>query len=337
MKAWEIVSDDGIGALALNEREMPVPGHGEILVEVGASSINYRDLSTVLAPAARNLPYPTIPNSDCAGTVTRVGPGVSGFAEGERVMGCFFADWISGPITPQAMASALGGAVDGVLAEYVVLKADGAVKVPDHLTLEEAATLPCAAVTAWHALQAGRPVTAGDTVLLLGTGGVSVFAQQFCNLLGAETIVTSSSDAKLQRMRDLGAGQTINYKTIEAWDAAVVDMTGGGVDRVIEVGGPGTLQKSITAARIGGTVALIGILTGAGGAVVPTDIMRKSLTVQGIYVGAQRMFQDMSRAIGLHQLHPVIDEVFGFEAARDAYTCMKNAGHFGKIVIRVQP
>ena len=336
IKAWEIVSDGGIGALRLNERPLPEPGPGQVIVKVGASSINYRDLSTILDPQARNLSYPSVPNSDCAGVISAVGNGVDGFAVGDRVMGCFFQAWAVGGVTPEAMASALGGAIDGVLAEYVALSQDGLVAVPGHLTIEEAATLPCAALTAWNALMGERPLLAGQTVLLLGTGGVSVFAQQFCNILEVETIVTSSSDDKLARILGLGAGETINYTTEPDWEKAVLDLTAGrGVDRVVEVGGPGTLQKSIAATRVGGTIALIGVLTGAGGTIVPTDIMRKSLNIRGIYVGSRKMFEDMAQAFEIEKLRPEIDQVFDFEDARDAYRKMQDARHFGKIVIRV--
>lgn len=336
MRAWEIVSDDGVDALALNDRPVPEPGPGEVLVKVHASAINYRDLSTIEDPVSRGLPYPSVPNSDAAGEIAALGAGVSGFDVGARVAGCFFADWPAGPITAAAMASALGGARPGVLAEYVVLPAGGVVAVPAHLSDREAATLPCAALTAWHALSEPVAVKPGETVLLLGTGGVSAFAQQFCRLMGANTIVTSSSDAKLARMRALGAGETVNYRDTPDWEKAVLEMTGGvGVDRVVEVGGPGTLQKSITATKVGGHIALIGILTGAQGAVTPTDIMRKSITLRGIYVGHRRMFEDMNRAIAAHELAPVIDETFAFEDARDAYHRMRAGSHFGKLVIDV--
>jgi len=232
------------------------------------------------------------------------------------------------------MQSALGGVRQGVLAEEVVLSERGVVAIPEHLDFAEAATLPCAALTGWHALTEPRPVVAGETVLLLGTGGVSVFAQQFCRLMGARTIVTSSSDDKLARMRGLGAEGTVNYRADPDWEQAVLEMTGGaGVDRVVEVGGPGTLQKSIAATRVGGTIALIGILTGAAGHVVPTDIMRKSLTMRGIYVGPRRMFEAMNRAIAAHGLRQVIDRRVAFDDARDSYRTMRSARHFGKIVI----
>lgn len=336
MRAWEIVSDDGIDALALNERPKPKLNPGQVLIKVHASSVNYRDLSTIEDPVSRKLPFPTIPNSDAAGEVVAVGAGTVGVAVGDRVMGCFFQDWEAGPISSAAMASALGGAQPGVLAEYVVLDAGGVVVVPAHLSWQEAATLPCAALTAWHALTQPRPVRPGETVLLLGTGGVSVFAQQFCQLMGARTIVTSSSDSKLERMQSLGAWGAINYRETVDWDSRVIELTDGvGIDRVVEVGGPGTLQKSIGATRIGGFIALIGILTGVEGAVSPTNIMRKSITVQGIYVGSRLMFIEMNKAISLHKMKPVIGEEFEFSDARAAYHRMRSAQHFGKLVIGV--
>jgi NADPH:quinone reductase-like Zn-dependent oxidoreductase len=336
MNAWEITSAGGIDALEMNQRPTQQPGSGQVLVKIGASSINYRDLSTIRNPEARNLPYPTVPNSDGAGVVTAVGDNVTGISEGDRVMGCFFQDWDAGGISPAAMSSALGGAIDGVLAEEVVLNATAVVPVPDHLSLEEASTLPCAGLTAWHALTADVPVEEGETVLLLGTGGVSVFAQQFCNVLGAKTIVTSSSDEKLARITKMGAGQTINYANTPDWGKTVLEMTDGrGVDRVVEVGGPGTLQKSISAVRVGGRIQLIGVLTDPAGMIMPIDIMRKSITIKGIYVGPRQMFRDMAACITEHQLHPVIDKVFDFADAPAAYHAMAAAGHFGKIVIRI--
>jgi len=336
MKAWEIVSANGVDGLALNERPSPVAGPGEVIVRVRASSVNYRDLATIEDPEPRGIKYPTIPNSDGAGEIIAVGSGVSRFSAGDRVMGCFFQNWPSGGISASAMGSAMGGAIDGVLAEEVVLKEDAIVRIPDHLSYEEAATLPCAAVTAWNALFGQGSVMAGETVLLLGTGGVSVFAQQFATMAGAKTIVTSSSNDKLQRVASMGAWQIINYRQNPDWEKTVLEMTDGhGVDRVVEVGGPGTLQKSISAARVGGSISLIGILTGAGGQIVPTDIMRKSLNIRGIYVGSREMFEDMARAIDTHKLKPVIDMVVSFEDAPDAYRHMRAAGHFGKIVISV--
>lgn len=332
MKAWQIVSDGGIDALHLADVETPEPGPGEVRVKITASSINFRDLMTIKDPVARNLPYPRVPNSDGAGTVTAVGAGVTGLKVGDRVASCFFQDWPAGPCSVDVMNSALGGALDGVLAEEVVLKAGGVIPVPEHLSLEQAATLPCAALTAWHALAEVGGVTAGDTVLLLGTGGVSIFALQFAKLMGARVILTSSSDAKLERAKAMGADDTVNYRTHPDWQDAVMDLTGGvGADVTVEVGGAGTLTRSIAATRVGGAIGLIGVLT--GGEINPTLIMRKSLKVQGIYVGSYRMFADMNAAIALHRLEPVIDQTFAFDDAKSAYRAMEAAGHFGKIVI----
>lgn len=334
MRAWQIVSNGGIDALKLADRASPAPGPGEIKVRVKASSINYRDLGTVRDPEARKLPYPRVPNSDAAGEVIAVGEGVAGLRAGDRVASCFFQRWDDGACSAQAMASALGGALDGVLAEEVVLRADGVVRVPQHLSFEEAATLPCAALTAWNALVEAACVKAGDTVLLLGTGGVSIFALQFASLLGARAIITSSSDEKLERAKRLGAWQTINYRRTPDWDRAVLDLTdGAGVDATVEVGGAGTLPKSVVATRIAGTISLIGVLS--GGLIDPAQAMRKSIKVQGIYVGSRRMFINMNRAIGAHAMKPVIDRTFAFDDARAAYHAMQAAGHFGKLVIKV--
>lgn len=332
MRVWQINSNDGIDALECVDRESPDPGSGEVRVRVRASSVNFRDLATVRDPAARNLSLPRVPNSDAAGDVVAVGPGVDGVAVGDRVASCFFQDWEDGPCSGAAMTSALGGALDGVLAEEVVLRARGVVPVPGHLGFEEAATLPCAALTAWNALVETARVKPGDTVLLLGTGGVSVFALQFARILGARVIVTSSSDYKLARARAMGAWHTINYAAHPDWENRVLELTDGlGVDAVVEVGGAGTLERSIAATRVAGTIALIGMLT--DGQVDPVMIMRKSIRLQGIYVGARRMFRDMNRAIAYHGLKPVIHQTFPFEQAPKAFHAMAAAGHFGKLVI----
>ena len=334
MRAWEIVSADGVDALTLADRPVPQPGPGQLRVRIRASSINYRDLLTVESPAARNLPYPRVPNSDGAGEVTAVGEGVMRFKPGDRVASCFFQRWNDGGITPDGMASALGGALDGVLAEEVVLAEDGAVAVPEGLDYRQAATLPCAALTAWHALVEKGRVKAGETVLLLGTGGVSIFALQFAVMHGARAIVVSSSDAKRKRVEALGAWRTVNYREDPEWHRAVRGLTGGaGVDHVIEVGGAGTFERSVEATRVGGHVALIGVLT--GGAVNPVAVMRKSLTVNGIYVGSRTMFEAMNRALAAAGTQPVIDRTYPFGDARAAFRDMRAAGHFGKLVIDV--
>ncbi len=331
MRAYEI-HDGGIDALVLAERPEPTPGPGEVVVAMRASSINYRDLATIRDPAARGIVAGRIPNSDGAGDVVAVGPAVTTVAAGDRVAGTFFQNWIDGPPSAAAMVSALGGPIDGVLAEQVVLREDGVVAIPAHLSYAEAATLPCAGVTAWRIIAEVGAVGPGDTVLLLGTGGVSIFALQFAQMRGARAIITSSSDAKLERAQQLGAWRTINYRQTPDWDAEVMALTdGAGADLVVEVGGPGTLQKSINAVRLGGRVGYIGIL--ADGSFDPTAVMRKSVCLQGVYVGSRRVFTDMNRAIAQHQLRPVVDATFGFDEARGAFHGLAAAQHFGKIVV----
>ncbi len=333
MRAWQIEGDGGINALALVERPRPEPGPGEILVRVTANAINYRDLSTIQDPLSRGFPLPRIPNSDGAGVVEAVGPGVTTVQPGMAVTTTFFQDWEDGGCTPAAMASALGGAREGVLAEYVVLSARGVLPKVPALSDVEAACLPCAALTAWNAIFETAALRPGDTVLLLGTGGVSMFALQFAATAGIRVIMTSSSDRKLEEAAALGAAHGINYREVDDWSAAVRDLTGGqGVDGVVEVGGPGTLQKSLDAVRVGGTVALIGILT--GGTIDPLPVMRKSVRLNGVYVGSRRMFRDMNRAIEKHAIRPRISEVVPFSEAREAYQLMASQQHMGKIVIK---
>ena len=334
MRAYEIVSDGGVEALALNSRPTPQPGPGEILVRMRASAINYRDLSTILDPAARGIPYPRIPNSDGAGEVVEVGAGVTRFAAGDRVAGCFFQNWSDGRISTTAMASALGGPVDGVLAEEVVFSAQGAVHLPPQLSFEEGATLPCAGLTAWNCLIEQGGLTAGKTALFLGTGGVSIFGLQIAKMIGARAIITSSSDAKLARAASLGADEMINYRQTPDWQARVLELTAGvGVDVTVETGGGGTLEKTIEATRVGGTVSLIGVLT--AGAINPSNVMRKSIRLQGVYVGNRRMFEEMNAALSLNQVTPVIDQLFAFDDARSAYQVMREASHFGKLVVTI--
>ncbi len=334
MKVYEIRSADGIDALHLAERATPRPGPGQVLVRMRANSINYRDLLNILDPPARGIAYPRIPNSDGAGDVVEVGEGVTRFRAGDRVVGMFFQNWTAGGITAEAMASALGGPIDGVLCDHAVLEQDGLVPIPAHLSYDEAATLPCAGLTAWHILVGLGQIKAGDTVLILGTGGVSIFALQFARLHGARAIVTSSSDEKLARAVKLGAWRTINYRAEADWEKKVLELTDGrGVDLVAEVGGPGTLEKSVQAVRVGGVIGLVGVLT--GGKIDPTGVMRKSLRLQGIYVGNKVMFEDMARALTAHETRPVIDSRVAFEDAPAAYHRMRGAGHFGKVVITI--
>ena len=332
MRAYEICSADGIDALALTERDVPEPGPGEVRVRMRASAVNYRDLATIENPVPRGIRYPTVPNSDGAGEVTALGEGVSTLAIGDRVASCFFQRWTDGAITPAAMASALGGALDGVLAEEVVLAEQGVVPIPAHLDFVAGATLPCAGLTAWHAVVEFGALRPGETVLLLGTGGVSIFALQFAKLLGARVVLVSGSDDKIERARGLGADACVNYRSHPDWHEQVLALTGGaGADLTVEVGGAGTLERSVASTRVAGRIALIGVLT--GGEMNPVMIMRKSICLQGIYVGSRAMFVRMNRAIGENRLVPVVDKSFTFEDARAAYHAMRAAGHFGKLVI----
>ncbi len=334
MKAYRIHELGGVDGLKRDDLPDPQPGPGQVLVRVRATSLNYRDLMTLKGTYSRNPRLPMIPLSDGAGEVAEVGPGVTKFRPGDRVAGCFMPAWADGPPTEAAGRSALGGAVDGMLAELVALPEAGVVPTPAHLSDEEAATLPCAAVTAWNALFEGSPLRSGQTVLVQGTGGVSIFALQLARLAGARVIATSSSDAKLARVRELGASDGINYRTTPDWDVAVRNLTEGlGVDHVVEVGGGGTLPRSIKAVRVGGQVSLIGVLT--AGEVDPRPLLMKSVRLQGIYVGSRAMFERMNQAIALHKLHPVIDRVFPFDHAPEAYNHLESGSHLGKIVIQV--
>jgi NADPH:quinone reductase-like Zn-dependent oxidoreductase len=273
-----------------------------------------------------------VPLSDGAGEVIAVGEGVTRVKPGDRVMGIFMQNWVAGEPNLDHARAALGGTIDGMLAEAVVLHEDGLVPIPEYLSYEEGATLPCAGVTAWQALVTQGRMKAGDTVLVLGTGGVSIFALQFAVAAGAHVMATSSSDAKLERARQLGAADLINYRTTPEWDKRVLELTDGiGVDHVVEVGGPGTLEKSLNAVRVGGTVSLIGTLT--SGTVNPMMILRKSIRLQGIYVGSREMFEAMNRAMTVRQIRPVIDRVFSFDQTREAFKYTQSAAHFGKIVI----
>jgi NADPH:quinone reductase-like Zn-dependent oxidoreductase len=313
-----------------------------VLIKVHAVSLNYRDLMVVKGLYNPKMALPRIPCSDGAGEIIAVGEGVTRVKVGDRVCGIFMQRWLDGPPTADNSKAALGGDVDGMLAAYVLLHHEGVVHFPEHLTYEEAATLPCAAVTAWNALHhAGdptRPTQPHETVLIQGTGGVSLFALQFAKLLGATVVGTSSSDEKLARATALGLTAGCNYKQRPNWSKWAAEVTNGeGVDRIIEVGGAGTFGQSLRATRVGGLIAQIGVLSG-GSTTEPlalTPLLHKQLRVQGIYVGSRAMFQQMNAAITAAKLHPVIDRVFDFDQAPQAFEHMQSASHFGKIVIRI--
>jgi NADPH:quinone reductase-like Zn-dependent oxidoreductase len=334
MRVIEIRTHFGLDSLTLGERPDPTPGHGQVLVRVRAVSLNYRDLLVTKGQYDPKMPLSRIPCSDGAGEVLALGPGVTRWKVGDRVLSLFLQNWQGGEITTDKARGALGGDLDGMLAERVVLPETGLIRPPDHLSFEEAATLPCAALTAWNALTGPEGVTAGETVLLQGTGGVSLFALQFAKLLGARAIITSSSDEKLARARKLGADDGINYKTTPDWDKKARELTGGsGVDQVIEVGGSGTLNRSLRTVRTGGRISLIGVLAGGSGTVDTVLVLMRSLRIRGIYVGSREMFEAMNRAITLHKLKPVIDRVFPFTESRAAFHYLESGAHFGKVVI----
>jgi NADPH:quinone reductase-like Zn-dependent oxidoreductase len=336
MKRYELTGGFGFENLKLVERPRPDPGPGQVLVRVNATSLNYRDLMTVTGTYNPKMPLPRVPLSDGAGVVEAVGPGVTRFKRGDRVTAIFMQAWVDGPLTEEASRSALGGAIDGMLSEYVALDAEGLVATPSHLSDEQAACLPCAAVTAWNALVTQGNVRAGDTVLVQGTGGVSLFALQFARAHGARVIATSGSDEKLGRARALGAADGVNYRITPDWERAVLDLTGGtGVDHVVEVGGAGTLERSLRAVRHMGTVSQIGVLTGVTNDLNIAPILMKHVRLQGIYVGSRAMFEAMNRAITANRLVPVVDRVFPFDQAADALRYMASGAHFGKIVVRV--
>ncbi len=317
---------------------------GTVLIKVHAVSLNYRDLMIVKGFYNPKMALPRIPCSDGAGEVVAIGGGVTRAGVGDRVCGIFMQRWLEGPLTAERSKAALGGDVDGMLAEYALLAQDGVVRFPEHLSYEEAATLPCAGVTAWNALhhagEVAHPVLPGETVVIQGTGGVSLFALQFAKLLGATVIGTSSSDEKLKRAYGLGLDAGCNYKERPEWSKWVAEVTGGrGADRIIEVGGGGTFGQSLRAARVGGMVAQIGVLSGAATPepLALTPILHKQLRVQGVYVGSRAMFEQMNAVIATAELHPIVDRVFAFDQAREAFRHMESASHFGKIVIRITP
>ena len=335
MRAWRFLESFGLENLRLVELPEPHPGPGEAVVRVRACSLNYRDLMVAKGGYGRAVKTPLTPVSDGAGEIVAVGAGVTRVKPGDAVCGIFMQRWIEGSPDDAKWASALGGATDGILSEQVCLHADGLVLAPPHLSFEEAATLPCAAVTAWNSLFWSGGLKPGQSVLVLGTGGVSIFALQFARMAGARVIATSSSEAKMVRLREMGAHETVNYKTNAEWDRAVRAFTAGvGVDHVIEVGGAGTLPLSIRSVRRGGHIALIGVLAGQG-EMDPRPLLMKSARVQGIYVGSREMFEEMNRAMTLAGTRPVIDRVFGFEEVPDAMRYMESGAHFGKICISV--
>jgi NADPH:quinone reductase-like Zn-dependent oxidoreductase len=339
VRAYRSFDKFGIESLKQTEQENEPLLYGHVRVRMHAASLNFRDLMVIKGLYNPKLKQPegTIPLSDGAGEVVEIAAGVTRVKVGDRVAACFMQKWLSGEVDAEKGGSSLGAHIDGVLTGSRVFNQDGLVPFPEHLSYEEAATLPCAAVTAWHGLVVSGQVKPGDTVLLQGTGGVSIFALQFAKMAGAKTIITSSSDEKLQQAKKLGADHLINYKTSTDWEKIVLEITGGrGVDHVIEVGGAGTLEKSLRSVCMGGHIAVIGVLSGGSGDFNHRPLLMKCIRMHGIYVGSREMFEAMNTAISAHKMKPVIDHTFSFDEAQKAYKYLESGSHFGKVVIKIR-
>jgi NADPH:quinone reductase-like Zn-dependent oxidoreductase len=331
MRAVVLETAYGLDNLKVIEKPDPTPGPGQVVVDIKAATLNYRDLATVSAPSGRT---PFIPGSDAGGVVSAVGEGVSRVKVGDHVAPLFFQTWFSGEPTPQGLGAALGGTLDGVLQEKIVLSEQGVTRAPAGYSDEEAATLPCAALTAWRGLVVEGGMKSGDVVVVQGTGGVSIFALQFAKAAGATVIVTSSSDEKLERARALGADHLVNYRSTPDWAKEVRRITGGrGADHVVEVGGAGTFEQSLRAIRLGGKIAVIGILGGFVKDLNVAAIFGANALIHGVTVGSRDHFESMTRAIEANGIKPVIDRRFPLEETRAAFECMKAGAHFGKIVV----
>ena len=333
MRAWQI-SSFGVDSLEFVEKLTPTPGPGEVLVGIRAVSLNYRDLLVVKGKYNPKLKMPRIPCSDGAGEVLAVGDGVTEWKPGNRVAGIFMQNWLEGPLTAAKAKGALGGDIDGMLTDHIILKPDGLVAIPDHLSYQEACTLPCAALAAWNALEAAD-LKPGNTVLIQGTGGVSIFALQFAVMRGLRVLGISSSDEKLGRAKDLGLSAGHNYRDYPDWDVWARDQTGGeGVDLVVEVGGVGTMVRSIKAVRHSGTIAVLGVLDDTFAPMPIAPILHKVIRLQGVYVGSRADFVAMNKAIAFAELRPIGEE-FHWTQARDVFVRMDEGTHFGKLVLSV--
>ena len=332
MKCIQLEGAAGLDNLKLVERDVPKPGPGQVLIRMKAASLNYRDLVNVTMGLYR-LPF--IPLSDGCGVVEETGEGVTRVKAGDRVAPSFFQGWLSGRPEARALGTSLGGPIDGCLTEYMCLSEEGVSRAPDFLTDEQVATLPCAGLTAWRGLMEGG-LKAGETVVVQGTGGVSIFALQFAKAAGATVIATSSSDEKLERARALGADHLINYKTTSEWAKEVRRITGGlGADHIVEVGGAGTFVQSLQAARIDGHISVIGVVGGFTQDIPIAAIFGGNLNLRGISVGSRAMFEDMCRAIDANRIAPVVDRTLPFAEARAGFELMKGQGHFGKIALKI--
>jgi NADPH:quinone reductase-like Zn-dependent oxidoreductase len=336
MRAWQIASNFGIENLRqVDVSEAPLGAH-QVRVKIHACSLNYRDLMVVLGQYNPKQPLPLIPLSDGAGEVTEVSPECKNLQVGDRVCATFSQDWCHGIATAETFKHTLGSPIDGMLAQSQVFNENGLIKFPDYMSYQEAATLPCAAVTAFNAIAFQSGLKAGDSVLIEGTGGVSLFALQFAKIFGLNPIVISSSEKKLAKTQDICPNKGINYVENEDWHTAVLDLTEGcGVDAVIDVGGAKTLKRAIASLKKGGVVCVIGVLTGSQDAIDIRPVLMNNLRIQGIFVGAKTVFEAMNRVLSRGKVHPVIDRVFGFDEVPQAFSYLKSAQHFGKICIKV--
>jgi len=336
MKTYHIDRPGNIDGLVLREHEIPEPGPYQVLIRIRAVALNFRDLMIINNQYVFPIRAGLIPLSDGAGEVSAVGKAVTRFKVGDRVAPNFLQRWMGGSLIPENMGGDIGGSLEGVFSEYVLFNEDGVVKLPSHLSFEEGATLACAGTTAWVGLTGQSALYPGDVVLVQGTGGVSIFALQFAKLFGARVIATTSTQAKAERLKSLGADHVINYVDTPDWDRQVLELTGGrGVDRVIEVGGPGTIERSCRCTRVGGRISLIGFVAGAAGSIDPFAILARAVSIDSIAAGSRRDFEDMNRAIEAHALKPVVDRIFAFDAARDAYRHLSERLHVGKVVVSV--
>ena len=334
MRRYEVKDSFGLDNLCIAEVPEPALGPGQVRLGVRACCLNYRDLLMVRGHYDPRLPLPLVPLSDGVAEVIELGPGVTRVALGDRVCATFAPTWIAGQPDADAVRLTRGGAVPGMLSEQLVLGEQELVHVPAHLSDVEAATLPCAALTAWSALVTYGGVKAGDVVLTLGSGGVSIFALQIARLLGARVVATTSSEAKAERLMDLGAERVLRYDQEPRWGRAVRKLTGG-VDHVVEVGGAGTITQSLDAVRPGGTVSLIGVLSGVREPISVLPVLMKQVRVQGILVGHRQGFEALNRAIAAHWLRPVVDRVFPFEQAQAAFEHLASGAHLGKVCLEL--
>ncbi|NVJ90005.1 MAG: NAD(P)-dependent alcohol dehydrogenase [Methylocystaceae bacterium] len=334
MKAWQITDQFGLNNLNLVDVDPAKLQAGELLLKMKAASLNYRDMVTVSGGYGKTVKTPLTPCSDGVGELVERGDGATRFDVGTRLCPNFFPKWIDGKASPDGMPDALGGAYDGTLSEYMIVQENSCVEVPQSINDVEAATLPCAALTAWSGLFEQASLKSSDCVVIQGTGGVALFALQFAKAVGAQVLMTSSSDEKLARTKEMGADFCVNYRTTPDWDREIKKIWPQGADHIVELGGAGTLEKSIRSTRIGGHISLIGVLSGANASNIPLPlILMRNICIQGVTVGSRNGFERMNAFIEKHKIKPVVDHIFAFEKAPEAFKHLESGQHFGKICV----